>query len=91
MQNRTFGSKIKEMLLSRKFWLMVILVALAITLFVQGAIDTTAMITVITVATAVYIGSLGLEDAARQLYPILGPVVRELLNKRGGGGSSTGA
>lgn len=90
MQNRNLFSKIGEMFGSRKFWITLLVIALAAALFFYGQIDGPAFAAVVTIASAFYVGSLGLEDAARQLYPILGPVVKEILERRGGG-SSTGA
>jgi hypothetical protein len=64
-------AKVNETLASRKFWVTIIISALAVSLFISGHIDIERMLEIIRWAAGFYVGSLGIEDAAKRLIPLI--------------------
>lgn len=58
---------LKALLQSRKFWLAFLAVIGAVALFVQGAIDASALTDAIITLVGLLVGSIALEDAAQKL------------------------
>jgi len=63
-------SKLIETLQSRKFWLSILVMGLAVGLFMGDQIDVDRMVDIVRWAAGVYVGALSLEDAIKQLLPI---------------------
>jgi hypothetical protein len=72
-----FWDKIKMSLHSRKFWLTVILIASAGTMYYFENITSNVFIVVVTVAIGIYTGTLGFEDGMKKLMPLLPPLLDE--------------
>lgn len=64
-------SKIIETIWSRRFWITVLTIAGAISLFMSGQIDVEKMLDTIRVALGLYVGGLSFEDGLKKLLPTL--------------------
>lgn len=64
-------NKAMETLQSRKFWVTVVVSVTSVGLFKLGYIDAEKMLAGLTIGLGVYVGSLGIEDAAKKLLPAL--------------------
>lgn len=60
-----------ETLKSRKFWITIIISAMALGLFVSGQIDIDKMLEIIRWAAGIYVGGLSVEDGFKKLMPLL--------------------
>ncbi len=70
-------SKIQETLKSRKFWTTMAVVIMAVTLFMFGQIDIDKMIDIIRWAAGLWVGSLGIIDAFKELIPTIRSIIEE--------------
>ncbi len=70
-------SKIQETLKSRKFWTTMAMVVMAVTLFMFGQIDIDKMIDIIRWAAGLWVGSLGIIDAFKELIPTIRSIIEE--------------
>lgn len=70
-------SKIIETMWSRRFWITVLTIAGAISLFMSGQIDVEKMLDTIRIAAGLYVGGLSFEDAAKKIMPTLKTLLKD--------------
>ena len=62
-------SKVLEILKSRKFWITIATMLMAISLFLFGQIDIDKTVEIIRWAAGLYVGGLSIEDGFKKLAP----------------------
>ena len=75
--NETEKNKAVRTIQSRKFIVSMCTIAMAICLYFVGAIDIELMLKIVGPASLGYVGSLGLEDMAKNLLPMLKKLLEE--------------
>jgi hypothetical protein len=71
------NGKVKETLQSRKFWLTIGTMIMAVCLFLFGEIDIDKLVEIIRWAAGLYVGGLSIEDGFKKLGPAIKAILKE--------------